>query len=134
MTENENWVMARANCTLDRMFEELTNVMETDIERFNSLLHKTWSNRNFGSSFVRDTGFEIYQVVQNLENWIRMDGDSVLVKQTSTCIRASRSGQEVLTITPRWNEDSLTCDLMVMGKPLSVGQISQRLLGNFFFG
>ena len=60
--------------------------------------------------------------------------DSISVKKSSTCISATRSLHDPLTISPKWNEDTLSCDLLVAGKLLPIWAISQRILGDFFFG
>ena len=136
MTNEANWVRARANCTLEWIFLEITTEMGTDIKGFNDLPPQNRRDRLFDSTLIRDSGLKVSRVSQNpVGDMVVVNADDfVLVEKTSTHITAKRTGHDSLTITPRWNEETLLCDLLVGGRPLSVWQISQRILGDFFFG
>ena len=41
-------------------------------------------------------------------------------------------GMETFRIMPKWNEESLSCDLLIDGKPMELWQISQKAPGRFF--
>ena len=131
----DNWVLARANCTLDGIFDELTRVLESDIREFNDLSPKKRDDRMFDSSPIRDAAFEVYRVSHSTIGERRRAGqDGILVQKASASIKVTRDRGDFLTITPRWNEETLACDLLVGGKLFSVWQISQKILGEFFFG
>lgn len=135
MTDETNWVLARANCTLEGIFDELTSVMESDIREFNNLSPKRRDDRIFNSSPIQDTAFEVCRVPLNaVRGRMRAGQDGILVQKAGASIKVTRDRGDLLTITPRWNEETLVCDLLVGGRPLSVSQISQRVLGNFLFG
>ena len=136
MTEEVNWVLARANCTLEGTFEEITFAIEADIKRFNDLPPKRRRERMFDSSPLRDTAFEVFRVARDAVGDTVNTGskDRIIVQMTSVFITAKRTDHDPLTITSRWNEETLTCDLRVGGVPLSTWQISQKILGEFFFG
>ena len=122
----DQWVVARANCTLEWIFDEITATMESDISKFNDLPPKNRLDRLFDSDPIRDTAFKVFRVSH--------ENDSISVQKSHTCITAKRAGAASFTITPRWNEETLTCDLLVGNKPHSIQQISQKILGGFFFG
>ena len=135
MTDETNWVLARGNCTLEVIFDELTSVMESDIREFNNLSPKRRDDRIFDSSPIQDTAFEVYRVPLNaVRGRMRAGQDGILVQKAGASIKVTRDRGDLLTITPRWNEETLVCDLLIGGRPLSVSQISQRVLGNFLFG
>ena len=135
MTEDANWVLARANCTLEGIFDELTSVMESDIREFNNLSPKRSDDRIFDSSPIQDTEFEVSRVPLNaVRGRMRAGQDGILVQKAGASIKVTRDRGSLLTITPRWNEETLACDLLVGGKPLSVSQISQKVLGDYLFG
>ena len=60
MTDERNWVLARAACTLGDMFETLTKQMERDIKSFNSLSSGIRDDRLFGSEPARNYVFEVF--------------------------------------------------------------------------
>ena len=122
----DRWVLARANCTLEWIFNEITITMESDIRKFNDLPPQNRLNRSFDSTPVRDTAFKVFRVSH--------ENDFILVQKSHTGITAERAGDASFTITPRWNDETLTCDLLVGGKSHSIQKISQKILGEFFFG
>ena len=83
MTEDANWVLARANCTLDGMFDELTSVMESDIREFNGLSPKRRFERMFDSRLIQDSAFEVYRVSPNpAGELVRMSTSGILVQKS----------------------------------------------------
>ena len=122
----DHWVLARANCTLEWIFFEITDAMGSDIRKFNDLPPQNRLNRSFDSTPIRDTAFKVFRVSH--------EKDFILVQKSHTGITVERAGDAFFTITPRWNDETLTCDLLVGGKSHSIQQISQKILGEFFFG
>ena len=122
----DNWVLARANCTPEWIFFGITCAMESDIRKFNDLPPQNRLNRSFDSTPIRDTAFKVFRVSH--------ENDFILVQRSHMGITVERAGNASFTITPRWNEETLACDLLVGGKLFSVYQISQKILGEFFFG
>ena len=134
-SDADGWVLARATCTLEWIFDEITNTMESDIREFNNLSPKRRYDRRFDSSPIQDTAFEVYRVPLNaVRGRMKAGQDGILVQKAGASIKVTRDRVSLLTITPRWNEETLTCDLLVEGEPVSIWQISQKILGNFFFG
>ena len=125
-TDVDHWVRARANCTLEWIFFEITDAMESDIKEFNNLPPQNRRERSFDSTPIRDTAFKVFRVSH--------ENDFILVQKSHMGITVERAGDASFTITPRWNDETLTCDLLVGGKSHSIHQISQKLLGDFFFG
>ena len=135
MNTKQNWVRARAACTLDNIFDDILGTMETDVRDFNSLSSEIRRDRLFGSELTQNRTFEVFHAYDDPnDGLIRTDStDSVSVKKAPTFIMVIR-GHDTLKITLQWNEETLSCDLLVKGKALSVSRISQRILGNFMFG
>ena len=125
-SDADGWVLARATCTLEWIFDDITRRMESDIREFNNLSPKRRDDRIFDSSPIQNTTFEVYRK--------GVGQDVILVQKAGASIKVTRDRGSLLTITPRWNEETLACDLLVGGKPLSVSQISQKVLGDYLFG
>ena len=105
------------------------------IREFNNLSPKRRDDRIFDSSPIQNTAFEVYRVSLNaVRERMRAGQDGIFVQKAGASIKVTRDRRSRLTITPRWNEKTLACDLLVGGKPLSVSQISQKVLGDYHFG
>lgn len=59
--------------------------------------------------------------------------DFIRVQKEATCILAARKSYWSIEICPQWNEETLKCDLMIDEISYTPSQISQRILGEFFF-
>ena len=136
MTNEANWVLARANCTLDDTFDKVTKQMESDANAFNNLSAEIRKDRLFGSHYRASGTFDVFPAYEDEDDGLveAASADSISVKKSSTYIVAARNLHDPLKITPKWNEDTLSCDLLITGKPLPIWAISQRILGDFFFG
>ena len=66
---------------------------------------------------------------------IRLPGpsDSISVKMSAMSVTATRELHDPLTITSKWNEETLSGDFVVDGKVLPAWRISQKVLGDYFF-
>ena len=133
----QNWVLARANCTLQDSFAAIKQAVDIDVERFNKLAPDKRLDRNFlpernGSSIVifraaPDTGAGGGLVKKDV-------ADVISVQKEAACIWATRESYWSIEICHQWNEETLKCDLMIGGKSYTPSQISQRILTEFFFG
>ena len=118
------------------MFEKVTKQMEKDANTFNNLSAEIRKFRLFGSCYRANGAFDVFPAHENEDDGLVQAASavSITVKKSSTCISATRNLHDPLTITPKWNEDTLSCDLLVSGKTLPIWAISQKILGDFFFG
>ena len=134
----QNWVLARANCTLQDSFDAIKQAVDIDVGRFNKLAPDKRLGRNFlpernDSSVVISraapaTGHPGQLVKTDVTDVIR-------VQKEAACIWATRESYWSIEICHQWNEETLTkCDLMIDGKSYTPSKISQRILGEFFFG
>ena len=133
---DRDWVRARAACTLDVMFENLTKQMQLDTKNFNGLSAEFRRDKLFSSEPPRKHAFEVFPAYADPDNGLIKTGspDTVSVKMSAIHITVTRHLHDALTITPKWNEETLLCDLLVTGNPLTVWRISQKVLGDYFFG
>ena len=82
-TGADRWVLACANCTLDGIFEELTNIMESDIREFNGLSPKRRVERMFDSRLIQDRAFEVYRASPNpTGELVRISTSGILVQKS----------------------------------------------------
>ena len=134
-----SWVKLRGDCTLESSFKSIVDQVRKDIECFNRLAPEKRRNRLFKGQ-ERDSSFRVFYaqwaedhrnrtlvVNQNLED------DHVILKIVDGLIHATRQDTPLATISQHWNHETLTCDLCIDDQPLSLGQISARILEPFFF-
>ena len=130
MTEAErlererNWVAARFNCTVDSVFQELVAVIKSDIASFNRL-----SNQDDCTTNVVEANRKVTFSYANRVSSISTDGITI-----SAGLRYGRSCLSDFTITPKWNEVEMRCDLIVDGKKMSMHLVSQKVIGEMLFG
>lgn len=140
-----NWVLERARCTDEYSVEQLARILKTDIQHFNHLAEDKRGNRLFliqppsGTPPYRvyrarmvygpSPGQSTLQIVPGSEN------DHLELYVAGVGIGACRNNHWNIEIRPVWNPDTLSCDYFVDNgqKPLSLEQISQRILGDFLF-
>ena len=138
MTEaGQNWVLARANCTLQDSFDAIKNAVDLDVKRFNQLAPDKRRDLQFRVE-RKDLSIVVSRArpaVGHPGQLVSTDMDDVIcVRKEAACIWASRESCWSIEICPEWNDETLTCDLLIDGKSCTPSQISQRLLGDFFFG
>lgn len=142
MSINEkNWVKARADCTIETIYQELSARLRGDVEQFNTIAEKKHSDARFLAESNSST--RIYHAIENRGQNLRggpllidpeQKKDYVECRLIEDRIVAERPNEWSLDIYSEWNEETLTCDLSIKGKTLSLPRISQRILGDFLFG
>ena len=131
-----NWVAARGSCSVNRVLKDLSDVIERDVAEINTLaseLHLwTFEAVEEGDKLIvkpnRDAGsFQNQQFVafEKREDGIRVFG------LLATGVRRREQLPE-FTITPRWDDATLTRELLVNGEPHELWQISKRALEGLF--
>ena len=132
----QNWVVARANCTLQDSFDELLKAVNEDVDRFNRLNSDKRQARLFCVEHCPSGGFGVYRAAYAKgQHLMKTDVDDfVHIKCTPCGITACRTNGDPISVIPSWNEEAMTCDLRVNDEVLSSWRISQRILGDFLFG
>ena len=132
-----NWVKARAECTLQRNFADVANAIRKDVERFNSLSPSNRGDRLFLAEDEEDR-LEVRRAVRvtnSRGSHILPDQDYfedfISVECRDGAIVAQRQDRFELTVYPRWNADSLTCDLYIGDQAFPLWNISERILEPF---
>ena len=122
-----NWVEARQNCKIEKLFENLKEVVEKDVEQFN-----TDEQRATDWDFASRDG----------EFWVRSPklGQSIAFERESGFIsiksrnRNGLDGKVSLTVRARVIEDG-SCKAFLDDEitPMELWQVSRRALENHFF-
>lgn len=127
----EKWVEACADCTPELTFRRLVETMKTDVNRFNKLKPAQRKNMNFrvrqdGDGWVVEPTRPILQGGQTIYDADPAHEDDVVrIDFTNDAIVAERCGVMRLDIEPVWNEETLTCDLMIGGRAFPPCHVSQ---------
>ena len=142
MSGEPDWVKARAACTLERNFTALSKAIRKDVRRFNGLPSAIRSARLFVVE-DRESGIAILRAKrvndQRAEQGKRLvpdddfDQDFIAVEYGDDVIVAQRQPQFELIVHPRWNADTLTCDLFIGDTPHPLWNVSARILEPFLF-
>lgn len=137
-----NWVKARAECTLENTFATLEKTIKKDVRRFNGLPSATRCGRLFVVE-DREHGIAIFRAKQigdyRAEQGKRLVADDdfnqdfMAVGYGDDVIVARRQPQFELTVHPRWNADTLTCDLFIDDRAFPLWNVSARILEPFLF-
>ena len=125
-TKHESeWVKARFNYTAEKVFEQLVTVIESDIRAFSKMdgSHDCEVNRIDASNYT----------FKRKERVAMLTIHDNMFKSTVHCGSVELSDSKV-EITPKWNEETLCCDLMMDGKKISIHRASQKIVGNVLFG
>ena len=127
--ERPNWVQARADCTLEGTFEQLVNAIKADVRAFNTLPEQKRKDQVMHiQTYVHTVRFGYGEPADLHRN------DHIKVHFTGTAIQVFRDQAPMFEVEPRWNERTLTCDLLINGEVHSLWQISQKAIGDLLFG
>lgn len=131
-SRQRKWVELRAACDRQGVFDQIVDVIKCDIKRFNALDPEKRQSITFGHE-RRDRktmgiGIKATQGVLCGEK-----DDRVWLRATKTSIEVYRNNALSFEIDHRWNEDTLTCDLLIDDKVYSIWQISQKAIGDLLF-
>ena len=113
----ENWIAVRADCTLESNFREVEKAVREDVKRFNRLAPAKRDGRLFLSE-NKDGELTIRRAQRVKDHrGQRMVADPdcaddfLTVRCDGATIIAQRQDREPIVIEPRWNRETLTCDL-----------------------
>ena len=128
MTEAErlererDWVATRFNCTVDSVFQELVAVIKSDIASFVRLSGQD----DCATNHIEDRKVTFART--NRVSSISTDGKTIKAGLTYGASRSSG-----FTITPKWNEAEMRCDLIIDGEKVSMYRASQKVIGDVLF-
>ena len=136
MTEEEDrqkkWVELRAACTRQGVFDQLVDVIKCDIKQFNSLDPDKRGSVTFDHTRKDRTTIGI-GLKSSRGVLCGKEDDYVWLKATVTVIEVYRKEAVAFEIDQRWNEETLTCDLLIGDECYSIWQISQKAIGDLLF-
>ena len=128
----KNWVDLRAACTIESVFKELVETIQSDIDRFNALCGCKFSLKRVSSEEVHiSTDSEKVQslfVDHKICLNINSTGIWISEQHHSNCLWKTK-----FEISLKWNSETLVCDLLIEEKPYTIWQISQKAIGDFLF-
>ena len=129
------WVKARAECTLRDVFRGISARLLKDVSIYNRLDQQKEFMVVSGTTTKVFRAREVIVGPNKKELSIHPDHtqDFVELRPVGDCMVASRNGQWQIELEVRWNEEKLTCELMIDGEILSDDRVSQRLIGDFMF-
>ena len=122
-----NWVNRRASCTINDVFEALLSRIEADIEEKKDV-HP-------------DSEFTIHRkVAGDVLEKVAIRGPKDLghtpiveLKKEGATIKVHGTESEMFVVTPKWDQETAECRLLIDDNPLDLWQISQRALYPLFF-
>ena len=138
MTEEEReererkkgWVKARYNCTIEAVFHQLFEVVDSDVKTFNVLVRKA-----IYDCHQVDNDPDVFLVLPVEVNGQRV-GPHVRFSRRTNSVQIDSGDSGIFTVFPRWCEDSLECKLLIDDDPdheLQYSEISQRAIGKLLF-
>ena len=136
MTEMEapNWVLKRAQCNLEGIFDALYQRVQDDVVEINKLSSKRRRNHKFDTECTTADAIRTFRVSwyeeDNLHN---PSAESVVFTRNTASITFHQTGSEKVSIISKWNESEMICDLFVRDRKYELWEISQMALGSFFF-
>ena len=117
------WVLERAKCDVDLIFEALSQVVRRDVEDANTLP----GSRTFR---VTENGDGVHPLLRVSDEG---DPDSrVTFELTSAFISIHLPGELPVIVMPQWDAGVGKCRLYVNDQAYEVWQISQRVLMGLF--
>ena len=134
----EDWVRARADCTLASLYSVITDRVSKDVRTFNALMQERKIKKHF--IFVSEqAGMRVYAGEENSDTrkdrWVYTPDESayIEVRLAEDVIVATYGRENRIEVITRWNEVTLTCDFLIDDEVLPLSRISQKILGDFLF-
>lgn len=128
----KQWVELRAACTRQGVFDQIVDVIKSDIKRFNALDAEKRGSLTFDHDRKDRTTIGI-GLKANRGVLCGKEDDYVWLKVTATSIEVYRKDALAFETDHRWNEKTLTCDLLIGDECYSIWQISQKAIGDLLF-
>lgn len=141
MSNNEtSWVRNRAQCTIKRNLKVIADAVVQNTRTFNALNKEERHNRFFGHEWCGDQSLEIYLAEKGDDGTIlyKVGEDDhqnyvVHISCSDACVIVYRKDLPSIEICPKWNTETLTCDLLIEGVVHSVWHICHKILCDILF-
>ena len=131
----QNWVVARADCTPSDVYFRLTKKVKEDIAIFNRLPAGKRANRQFLDE-LRGVDLRIYKARKDPHTGevAKTDIDDFIhIRHVDSVILVERQHCEPIAVTHKWNNETLTCDYLINGSTSPLWKVSQEILLDFLF-
>ena len=131
----DRWVMDRARCSLDLVFDALIEIVERDVKDMNSLpatlrgSDKFWVEHN-GDGLNKRLRVRRHPEQEPANYYV----GAVTFVKSSTCIDVVIAPGDNFRVVPKWENSTSSCQLHVGEQQLKVWQISCKALSPLFFG
>ena len=130
----DRWVMDRARCSLDLVFDALIEIVERDVKDMNSLPATLRGSDKFCVEHNGDGLNKRLRVRRHPEQEpANYYVGAVTFVKSSTYIDVITPGGR-FRVVPEWDNSTSSCKLHVGAQQLRVWQISCKALSSFFFG
>jgi hypothetical protein len=126
-----DWVKARSNCSLARIFQTLAEVVDSDVQSVNSLA------RERVSFHINTQATDKIIVTRDREKGVAHDIRTIVFQLTNFSITATAKGPTgeatgMFSAVPNLDENG-ECLLVVSGDPFRLWQVSRKALEELFF-
>ena len=128
-----HWVTERGNCTVDLMFEALTDVVERDIADANELHADSRHASKFGIEKELSGPNAYVRVKRYPEGEPGNLSGTVTFEKRRCVIKVHLPGDRSFKVTPMWNDKTSACTPCIDEVPTEVWRISQKALSAFIF-
>ena len=129
--QQQNWVKARSQCTIEYWFEKLVSIIENDVKKFNNLPEE--KKKNVGRFDCKRTNKSELSICEYDEVHHDQSEDTISIQKNTNCIYAFRNENTIYKLEPQWNPKTMTCDLLVNGESYELWELSQLAVGDFLF-
>lgn len=129
--ERRDWVSERAACTLEAKFEEIVKVMRSDVEKVNMQPCEIRLHQLFHAEQQETGQFLVRRSPADKPSDISGCVTLKLCKKENKLMVCCPDN--TFDIYPRWNKETLNCDLLIDDAPFEAWRISQKALCDFFF-
>ena len=124
--ERPNWVRARADCTIETAFKMIVQEIQKDLKVF---------EEEFASRKLDVRCEDLTFILEERSTTSSRPPARVAVRTDSERdhIEVSRDRITIFTVEQEWNDEDLTCDLLICGKVVEPWQVSKKALYGFIF-
>ncbi len=113
--DHRDWVEKRFNCSPEKVFGVLQDVIKADVAKYNQLS---------GKKYHCNMEWNVFQVFpERLQSSGASYGRSVTAKLEGSSVAVSK-----------WNQDTLECELFIGEQKVTMHQASQKIIGPLLFG
>lgn len=135
--DSQDWVKYRAQCNVDGVFKELLRVMKKDIKAFGELPYDVRKGLGQYKCETTHGGATIAETDGNGE-FLKNHKPFVRVQiYNDTTIQAyfheGKNSELIFKIEPKWNSETLDCDLIVNNRQFTLSELSEMAIGDLLF-